>query len=267
AVGARVCCPALRGGLGNPFSLNSSLSALILGYDDGQYYRALGGDVRYASGGGSMRFDGRLFAEHHLVEDKQTDISLPDLFGSVSQPPNLAADEIDVFGASVRLRAQAGFDPESWVVLGSAWGEAGTGTREYARLAVSFGVSRPVLRRLAAAFDVSAGTTWGDLPAQRRWLLGGPSSLRAFPGGSVSGAAFWLGRLELAYGLPLVRLAGFADIGWAGDRARFLSEDPAISAGIGVSVLDGIVRVDFAHVIDGRRPRRLRVHVYLDGIL
>ena len=31
--------------------------------------------------------------------------------------------------------------------------------------------------------------------------------------------------------------------------------------------LDGIIRLDLAHVIRGRSPRRLRVHLYFDGLL
>jgi len=230
---------------GNPFSVNSSLSTLVLGYDDGQYFRSLGGDIGYESGGGSIRFDGRLFAEHHLAEEKQTNVAFPDLFGSTQLPPNLVADEVDTYGASGRIRSQAGFDADGWIVLGSVWGEVATGTGDYARLASSFSASHPVARRLAAAVDISAGTSWGDVPVQREWLLGGPTTLRAIPGGSVAGAAFWLSRFELAYGLPLVRVAAFTDVGWAGRRNLFLVEDPVVSAGVGISLLDGIVRVDF----------------------
>jgi hypothetical protein len=252
---------------GNPFSVESSATVILLGYDDGQYYRALGGEVRMESGAGSPRFDVRLFAEHNLAVSKHTDIGLPDLFGSSELPENLAADEVDIFGAGGSLRLQSGSDPDGWILLFGLKGEAATGTGEYTRLSASTGVSRPIAGRLAAAAEFSAGAVWGDVPVQKTWLLGGPSSIRAFPGGSVAGEAFGLGRFELAYGLPALRLAAFADVAWAGDRSRFLDAAPAISAGVGLSVLDGILRLDLAHVIQGRSPERLRVHLYFDGLL
>lgn len=252
---------------GDPFALDASLSALVLGYDDGQYVRAAGGDLRWTREGGRVRLEARAFAENHESERKHTDLSLANLLGDADMPPNLEADEVNLFGASARVRAQVGLDPEDWIVVGSAWGEAGTGDRDYARLAAGIGVSHPIAGRLAGAVDVQAGTTFGDPPIQRQWLLGGPSTLRAFPGGSVAGRAFWLTRTELAYGLPAVRLTAFADLGWAGGRDVFWTGAPAASAGLGASLLDGLLRIDLARVLRGRTPEHIRVHVYLDGLL
>lgn len=251
----------------SPFGLAASASALLLGYDDGQYYRATGGDVGFTAERGRLRWDARLFAERHATVEKETDASFANLIGDATMPANLAAEPIDVVGLAARLRAQFGVDPRGWIGLASLWGEAAGGDRGYGRMGASGGISRPITGRLAGALDLRAGTSWGDLPVQRQWMLGGPATLRAFPGGALAGPAFWIGRLEFAYGLPAVRLIGFGDIGWAGPRDTFSSGRPASSAGLGVSVLDGILRMDVARVIRGRSPERIRVHLYLDGLL
>lgn len=253
--------------LESPFGLAASASALLLGYDDGQYFRATGGDVGFTAERGRLRWDGRLFAEHHASVEKETDASLANLIGDATMPANLAAERIDVFGLAARMRTQFGVDPDGWIGLASLWGEAAGGDRGYGRLGASVGLSRPIVGRLAGALDLRAGTSWGDLPVQRQWMLGGPATLRAFPGGALSGPAFWTARFELAYGRPAVRLIGFGDMGWAGPRSAFDSGRPAASAGLGVSVMDGIVRMDVARVLRGRTPERIRVHLYLDGLL
>lgn len=255
------------GDWGRPFSLDASASALLLGYDDGQYMRAAGADARLRSELGAVRWEARVFAEHQRPARKHTDISLPNLVGDAELPDNLAAERIDVAGVDARVRWQAGIDPDGWIGLGSVWGEVAGGDLGYARLAASAGVSHPLAGRLSGAVELQAGTTWGDLPVQRQYLLGGATTLRAFPGGALRGPAFWLGRAELAYGLPVVRLIGFGDLGWAGARDAFGSGRPAASAGLGASMLDGLLRVDVARVIRGRTPERIRVHVYFDGLL
>jgi hypothetical protein len=255
------------GDWGSPFSLDASASALLLGYDDGQYERAAGVGLGLKSASGPVRLETRVFGEHQRPARKHTDVSLPNLLGDAEFAENLPADRIDVFGVEARVRMQAGLDPVAWIGWWSAWGQVATGDRDYARLAGAAGVSHPIAGRLSGALELQAGTTWGNLPAQRSYLLGGPSTLRAFPGGSIAGPAFWLGRAELAYGLPAVRLIGFGDIGWAGPRAGFASGRPAASAGLGASVLDGILRIDVARVLRGRTPERIRVHVYFDGLL
>jgi hypothetical protein len=249
------------------FGLAASASALLLGYDDGQYFRATGGEVGITAERGRLRWDAGLFAEHHSSVEKETDASLANLIGDATMPANLAAERIDVYGLAARVRTQFGVDPDGWIGLASLWGEAAGGDRDYGRLGGSAGVSRPITGPLAGALALRAGTSWGDLPVQRQWMLGGPATLRAFPGGALSGAAFWTGRLELAYGLRAVRLIAFGDMGWAGPTSAFDSGRPAASAGLGVSALDGILRVDVARVLRGRSPERIRVHLYLDGLL
>ncbi|MNC95685.1 hypothetical protein D3C83_128650 [compost metagenome] len=62
-----------------------------------------------------------------------------------------------------------------------------------------------------------------------------------------------------------VGLALFMDGGWAGSRSRIRWDESVASAGVGLSVLDGILRLDAAWGWHGQEGRRL--DLYLDGLL
>ena len=115
-------------------------------------------------------------------------------------------------------------------------------------------------------FEAAAGTTWGDAPLQRSWFLGGGSSLRGYSASVLSGLSFARGRVEVS------RLFGggsavlFGDAGWAGDRNAFDSDDILYGVGLGGSVLDGLIRLDFSHGLKGPH-KGFRVDLYLDAIL
>lgn len=71
-----------------------------------------------------------------------------------------------------------------------------------------------------------------------------------------------LAPLVLAVALSL---ALFADGGWAGERDQIRWDAAVASVGIGLSVLDGILRLDAAWGWKG--PSGRRVDLYLDGLL
>lgn len=251
---------------GDPFTLRSSAHAFLLGYDDGQYYRATGASLAW-SGTGPVRGSARLFAEAQRDAPKETDASLPHWISGAELPDNVVSDDIGVVGFEARVRAQAGRDPENIVLAGSAWMEAATGDRSYLRFAGEGSLHAPLFRPLAAAVAIAGGGSAGSLPAQRQWFLGGVETLRAFAGGALRGSAFWLGRLELSTRDPGLRLTGFVDAGWAGDRTDLRLDDPALSAGVGVSALDGLLRLDVARSLRGRDPDAWRVYLSFDGLL
>jgi outer membrane translocation and assembly module TamA len=115
------------------------------------------------------------------------------------------------------------------------------------------------------ALDASAGTSFGDVPVQSLWRLGGAGTLRGYDGSAAAGTAFWRGRGEVGRGSGTTRLALFSDLGWAGSRGDFSFQHPLWSVGAGVSVLDGLVRMDLARAL--RSPRGWRVEIYMDGAL
>ena len=64
---------------------------------------------------------------------------------------------------------------------------------------------------------------------------------------------------------PAVRITAFSDIGWAGPRADFSRGKPLIGAGVGASLIDGLVRMDLSRAM--RSPTGWRFDLYFDGRL
>ena len=118
--------------------------------------------------------------------------------------------------------------------------------------------------------ETGGGTTWGAAPVQREWLIGGPRTLRGFDPGTVSGTTFLGGRLELARTGRMLGVGVFGDAGWAGDRefvdSVLESGDVLFGIGLGVTILDGLLRVDLARVLNGPDPG-FGVQVHVDAIM
>jgi hypothetical protein len=236
---------------------------VIDGQDDGQYYRALGGEVSHVRAGRRTRSSVRFFYEHHTEAEKLTDVYLFRPIGG-ELPGNIVAERGGVFGAAARLQWQAGLDPRGWVAAGFVSAEAGSGDFQYQRVAGAVQVARPLFLGLAGGLEAQAGAAW-DQPTQRGFSVGGIRTARAFRTGTRFGSSFWTGRAELATAFPAFRLLAFGDFGWAGDRADFLAADDWISSvGLGASILDGVLRFDLAKAVRGGND--FRIHMYLDGI-
>ena len=62
-------------------------------------------------------------------------------------------------------------------------------------------------------------TSAGAPPAQARWVVGGPITVRGYDPGVEAGNAYWDGRLEVGTGFPGARGLAFTGGGWAGGRA------------------------------------------------
>jgi len=115
--------------------------------------------------------------------------------------------------------------------------------------------------------EAGGGTSWGDTPRQRNWFLGGAHTLRGYEASVLSGESFTRGRLEVARTFPeAVTISAFGDAGWAGARDEFDSGDILYGAGLGFSLMDGLVRMDFSHGLKGP-DKRFRFDLYLDAIL
>ena len=143
-------------------------------------------------------------------------------------------------------------------------GEAGTGTFQYARASVEATASRAV-GRLATSLTGAIGHSIGNVPRQRGWFVGGVRTVRGQIAGTQDGDAFWLARAEVGPKWGGVRPVGFYDIGWAGRRETFGRIQPQRGAGLGVGLLDGLLRVDIAR---GLYPfKQWRTDFYLSAAL
>lgn len=250
-----------------PFGLGNSFDALVFGRDDGDYYRAWGGELTGSrAAAGALRVDWRLFAERQSPAASNTSFSLRGLVDeSVAFREAFAADEADLVGGRLALRLARGLDP-----TGFRWGaelsvDGATGTFRYARPSLGARIDFPFLGPLVGSLEVAGGTSYGSLPAQALWFVGGTRSVRGYDPLTLRGERFARGRAEVATALPAARLALFTDIGWAGDGTYFDADRAIRSAGVGASLLDGLIRFDLARAL--REPVGWKLHLYLDAAL
>jgi len=249
---------------GDPLSLGSSIGALTLGNDDAFYYRTWGVEL----GGrhdGTATVQWRAFAEEERTADVNTQFSLYHALGARDgAPSNIRAARAGEAGGTVSVHDAFGLDPAGWRLgLGAALEGAG-GTFDYGRGALDATLSRGLGVNWSASVSASAGTSVGTVPPQRLWYLGGTQTVRGQIPGEQAGDAYWFSRTEVAYGLVSVRPTVFFDAGWAGSRTNWRSQGrPILGAGVGLSLLDGMLHVDLAHGI--QPSRSLRGAMYLDA--
>lgn len=247
-----------------PLGAVNSLFGLLAQRDDGEYYRTLGAEfVGENVNAGWWR--ARLYLERQRAARTETDASLPWLFNRERRfRPNFTADRANQFGASLSLR---GTDALSrTVTLGAETTvEGATGDFDFGRGAATVRLFVTPAGPMAGAVSVSAGTSTGSVPAQGQFFLGGAGSLRGYHGGVVAGPAFWAGRVEVGNSFPAARITVFSDVGWAGPREDFWRGRPLIGAGIGASLIDGLIRIDLARGL--RAPTGWRLEFYFDGII
>ena len=236
---------------GTPLSFGASLNSFLFGLDEGFYHRALGAELT-ATATRETRFEWRLFAERHEAAERETHFSLANALHGLGFDDNILTDEGTLFGASARLTRTWGVDPRGFSLFGDLRLESGAGDFAFGRGALDLTLSRPVLG-LAGAITVGGGSTVGDVPVQRMYFLGGTQTVRGQQAGTMVGDAYWLTRMEVGTSFPGVRPTFFYDLGWAGDRDAWRHPgQPMSGAGVGLSMLAGLVRLDVAR---GMHPR------------
>jgi hypothetical protein len=252
---------------GQPLSFGASTATLAQGHDDGVYVRASGLDLTWQTEPrGATR--GRLFVERQAPMPVVTQWTLEGGSGDRRLGPNVEARPGTWSGVTAGDRRTFGLDPAAWRVFTDVRLEAATGTSTYGRWLGEGTVVSPTWRRLNVASTWAHGGSVGAPPPQRHFFLGGSQTVRGHfvsPGSlGFSGAVFWFGRHELAYGRPSARVALFYDVGWAGSQLRPIGGRHALlrGGGIGATLLDGLIRMDWAR---GLAPvERTRIDVSMD---
>lgn len=249
---------------GDPLGFGNSVSALLLGRDEGFYYRAWGAELTRGPAEGSRGIVSRLFVEHHSDAVTETSVSLARAISGGRFGENIDAVNGTIGGLSLRHVGSRGLDPHGWRLLSDIRVEGAAGSFDYSRAAADFTVSHSLGSRADGAFTFGGGTSGGALPMQRWWFLGGAHTVRGQSPATRAGNSYWLARAEIGSSFVLARPVVFADFGWAGDRGDFSSPGTPISgAGVGASFLDGLVRFDIAK---GIRPERgVRGYLYLEA--
>jgi hypothetical protein len=247
---------------GDPLGLGGSLAALLFGRDEGFYYHTLGAELAARPRPG---LDWRLFAERQTPTRNHTDFSLASALGADGFEPNIRADEGNVVGLSIGGRHDWGSRPGGFRLSTSSRFEGALGDFRYVREMVDATVAHGLFAGLDGALTAAGGSSSGTLPVQRLWYLGGAYTVRGQCTGAAVGDAFWLGRAEVGTRFAAFRPVVFYDVGWAGPRDLLGrgSERPLQGVGAGISMLDGMFRVDVSR---GLTPGHdVRVDAYLEA--
>ncbi|MCH7991023.1 MAG: hypothetical protein IIC35_01220 [Gemmatimonadetes bacterium] len=244
--------------------LGNSALAFFFGRDDGDYYRRSGASLEWTPpSAGRRAFSVRGYAEYHRAADVGTNFAL--LWFWKDYRPNVLADEGWEYGGVIGLAPWWGTDPKlaqgglDLVVQG------GVGETQYVRSSLIGRAVFPLSGDIRFAVEGGGGTSWGAPSVQRLWYVGGPRTLRAYSPRVAGGESFMRGRAAVARAYSFGSVLMFSDFGWAGDRDTFDFDDALISVGAGVSLLDGLIRLDGAYGL--RDPKGFRVDFYLDAIL
>lgn len=250
---------------GNPLSFGASMSALLYGRDEGFYFRARGVEVgdRMTLRHGSWSW--RLYTEQQGTAGDSSVVntwSLARAFGHNGFRPNFLASRLSLTGVDVQWSRAFAARP-----LGVQWfttvrADGATGTVTYGRAAIE-ATARRDAGPAAVSLTASAGSSVGAVPPQQRWFLGGVRSVRGHTAGSLVGDAHWFLRAEAGTRFGVVRPVLFFDTGWAGARRLLGSDQMMRGAGAGVSLLDGLFRIDASRNV--ARGGRWRVDAYLEA--
>jgi hypothetical protein len=251
---------------GHALGLGNSLSSLLLGRDEGEYFRASGAALTLAPPGSRRRsWQARIHVERHDAVERNTHVAVPRLWTDSVFRPNIAADQATQYGITLTGRPWWGSDPLHAQFGIDAMLQAEAGDFEHVRGRITLRGAVPIGGRTRIGAELGAGTTEGSAPVQRNFFLGGASTLRGYEPGTGSGTSMARGRIELARTYPFANLAVFSDWGWAGDRDDIRRHQQRWAVGAGGSLFDGLIRLDLAHAL--RAPRGWRIDLHLDSLL
>jgi len=251
---------------GAALGLGNSLSALMFGRDEGEYYRASGAALTWAPPSVRRRtWELTGYAEYQNDVERETHFALPRLWTDSVFRPNMVAAEALQYGGMLQVRPWWGTDPirpQGGLEL-MVQGE--TGEFDLARASLTLRGAAQLARGVRIGAEAAVGSSVGDVTPQRMSYLGGARTLRGYDASTVAGTSMARARLELARTFSFGAIAVFSDWGWAGDRDDVRNADQRWAVGAGTSMLDGLVRLDLAHGL--RSPRGWRLDLHLDSVL
>ena len=250
--------------------LGNSITALVAARDDGDYYRQSGVSLEWSRSSieeNSLRI--RVFGEYHRPAKIESDFTIWGLINEAPEwRPNIGVDIGWFLGSSIEVVSKWGSDPllpqgQTLVSL-----EGGAGTKEYARVGLIGSLDIPIVRDMRISLEGGVGTSVGNLPIQRGWYLGGPSTLRGYPPRVLGGVRFARIRGEVASSFFFGDVSLFSDGDWVPYDDRFDKETDdhgtLFSVGSGLSVLDQLIHLDASWNLQHFRLSSVRLDAYLD---
>lgn len=216
--------------------IGNSLNALIVGNDDADYFLASGGALSYTWNYGVLRnLEVRLGYEHQASVETETGSVIADIWGDGTFPPNPPVTDGGYFRGVLRKKDRIGFvqtDPGVEVLAGAN----GSGVRAWAGVGVPF-----TLFGRGGRLQARAALARGDSLPQLALRLGGPQTVRGYDYGTRTGRELWAAQLDLA----LVRSRILAPVVFF-DIGDTFEADPLIGTGVGLSILNGLLRFNLA---------------------
>ena len=144
-------------------------------------------------------------------------------------------------GASVRLTPWwGGLSARSVGGGGEVAVRGSIGDNPIVKASVTGALTIPLGVGWSTGLEAGGGRIWGDPADYDLWFLGGTGDLlRGYSDDVLAGRSFWRARADLQRSLRFFRLSLFGDWASAGGSGLY-------SAGVGVSLLDGFMRIDLA---------------------
>jgi hypothetical protein len=248
--------------------VGNSLVAAVAGRDDGDYYRRTGAALAWTPSPTSRaRYRVSLHSEYHESVDVHTRVALPRLWSDEGWAfrPNVDAAEGWEHALRVGVAPSWGTDPTRVHAGLEATGLVSLGDLEHAVASLAGRLVLPLPGELRLGLLAGGGVATSDVSPQRAFAVGGPGTLRGYAPRTLVGPCQARGRVEVQRAFSFGGLSVFTDAGWAGTCAELTPSAMMRSAGVGLSLVDGLVRFDLARGFDG--PRSTRLDVYLDGLL
>lgn len=224
------------------FTLDNSFSAIFFAHDDGAYVFVEGGELR-----------------HQRLWGRSADLSLGLRVARETAPRRLAHSGVNDFlggegifqvngpvleGTLMTADARVVGGASSWSWRAGIEVTSGDATQARLWLGSSNRVGLPL------GFDATAlgwvGIGGGDSVPQRDFRLGGLRSLRGFTAGALQGPSAWSFGVDLGRARGLVSPVAFADVGQVSAHDLAFRGRASMSAGAGLSLLRGVVRIQAA---------------------
>ena len=217
-------------------SIGNSLNAIFTGHDEADYYLALGGGFTYQWNVGPLRdieFTARV--ERHDSMQTEVNAPVPGIWGEGTFRPNAPVAEGIYF--RTRVSRQLTIGPASAVAGGDLLGsDSLLSGRVWGRTSIPFGIFRRT-----GTLTLRAGVVFGDSVPQHVFRVGGPRTVRGYEYGSRLGRNFWAAQLDYA----ILRSAFWSPVIFA-DVGDTFTSDPMVSAGVGISFINGLLRFNLS---------------------
>jgi len=239
--------------------IGNSLNALFAAHDNGDYALTHGVSVGFETSlSHGLDLGVGALAERQRSAAREARSAVNDfLGGSGLFPPNPPVDEGTFGGGWVRV---TGLKATRWSLTADLL--AGEG-RSTGRL---FGeVRRSIGARRGVSLRARAGIATSPTLQQSQFRLGGLATVRGFDYGERRGQAFWAGQLDFAPIHSRIRPVAFIDAGQAARAEDLFSSQALVGAGIGISLLSGLIRFDLSHPISPDTDRKVRLDLVVQA--